>query len=279
MTMPAWEDDLRRWLADQPAAPAPIEEPVRPPNWKAELLREANFGWAPEAPPAAPPAVETPVIPAYIPPRRDLPRPYFTRHGYEPGQKPPSKAAMQDLIQQVYGATTPGLIYRMVADTPLFGALDTWRDGDLHHNHKLLRILFDRISAQLGDAYGFKAAPLGKLDHSKHFLGYYAYAEQAIFLSAAHLTDHPAHAVNTIAHEQAHRLQDLLVQAVTYRRKLSPPERSLALWWYDERTYDHRTHPAEYHHSLKEWHARQVGNSVAAGLGRVFGWPTELSNL
>jgi hypothetical protein len=212
------------------------------------------------------------VAPAFIPPRRDLPRAHFTRHGYEPGKKPPSKAAMQDLIQRVYDDTTPGLIYRMVADTPLFGALETWRPGDLDHNHKLLRILFDRISAQLGDAYGFKPAPLGKLDHSRHFLGYYSYAEQAIFLSAAHLAEHPAHAVNTIAHEQAHRLQDLLVQAVTYHRKLSPPERSLALWWYDERSYDHRTHPTEYHLSMKEWHARQVGNAVAAGLGRALGW-------
>jgi hypothetical protein len=273
--MPAWEDDLRRWLATQPATPgpAPVEETGKRPDWKSELLREANFGQPPEE---APPERPGPVVPAFIPPRRDLPRPYFAKFGYEPGKKPPTKAAMQDLITQVYGQTTPGLIYRMVADTPLFGALETWRPGDAGHNHKLLRILFERISAQLGDAYGFKPAPLGKLDHSRHYLGYYSYAEQAIFLSAAHLTDHPAHAVNTIAHEQAHRLQDLLVQAVTYHRKLPPAERSLGLWWYDERSWDHRSHPTEYHLSLKEWHARQVGNTVAAGLGRVFGWPTGL---
>jgi hypothetical protein len=269
--MPSWEDDLRRYLKDHPAPP-PVEEAPGPPDWKRELLREANFGWEPNAaPPVSPPS--GPTIPAFIPPRRDLPRPFFTRHGYEPGRKPASKAAMQDLLSQVYDPTTPGLIYRMVADTPLFGALETWRPGAEAHNHKLLRILFDRISAHLGDAYGFKPAPLGRLDQHRHFLGYYDYAEQAIFLSAAHLAEHPAHAVNTIAHEQAHRLQDLLVQAVTYHRKLSPPERSLALWWYDERSYDPRRHPTEYHLSMREWHARKVGDAVAAGLGKVFGWP------
>lgn len=284
--MPDWEDALRRWLGGPARAPAPPDPvPSAPldarPNWKAELLREAQFGWdADLAEPAADEADEIGpalAVPALVAPRLDLPRPFFTRHGYEPGKKPPRPEAMRALVEQVYGPCFAPLVPRMVADTPLFGALDSWRPGDERHNLVLMRILFERISTHLGDAYGFTPAPLGKVDHSKHFAGYYDHSAQKIFLGAAHLHEHVAHAVNTIAHEQTHRLQDLLVQAVTYKpRKLTSAQRSLALWWYDERPVDARQNYAAYRRSLREWHAESVGNAVAAGLGRVLGWPPEV---
>lgn len=295
--MRQWQDAFEKFFGlarpqtpETPARPAPRAEaasPDAPINWKAELLKEAQYNWIvpqadPEPEPAPLPAVAM-AMPAPAPagptgPNLGLRREHFALYGYGPGQKPPSLQAFKALMQQVYDPSLELLAARVLDDTALFGALDTWRPRQGEQNLALLRIVFDRLSAAMGDAFGFVPAPLGRVDHDRKRGGFYDPKVKRIFIAASHLTNTPGRLVNTVAHEQAHHLQHLLIERLLYApQKLSPAERSLALFFYDashQYVSMHKDFMAYSYNGL-EYHARHTGNTLAFKLCPVFGWSPE----
>lgn len=272
--------------APAPASPAPAR------SWQAELLAEAELTWTAagglvaaeealqeRADAALVPAEAlgaAPAPPAWVAPAVDQPRAAFTRYGYEPGARPPSLHALQDLYQRVYGPSLEVVAGRVLHDLALYAALEGWRPGDRDQNGARLQVVFRQLSAILGDALAFKTAPLGRVDRHRTLGGFYDHNEQAIFLATSLLASHPAAVVNTIVHEQAHRLQHLLIQRLTYApRKLSPAERSLALYWYEEGTAQPGADYARYRYNGREYHADQTGKAVVKGLMPIFGWGPE----
>lgn len=286
---------MKRWLEAwqmlfgpvRPAAPAaPPRAPERIDmnariNWQAEMLKEADMNWA-ATPAEAEPEPPTPTVHAPVPlptvppagPRRE----HFSLYGYEPGQKPPSLHAFKALTAQLYDPILDALPGAIVADTGLFGALDSWNPREAGRNLTLLRLVFDRLSLHLGEAYGFTPAPLGRVDQDRKRGGFYDPKVKRIFIASSHLTNHPGRAVNTIAHEQIHHLQYLLIDRLLYApRKLSPTERSLALFFHDashQYVSMHKDFMAYSYNGL-EYHARHTGNTLAMSLCPVFGWQPE----
>lgn len=280
-----------------PVAPDPVAEPAPPRpsparSWQAELLAEADLTWTAagglawaeealqdrldEALVPAEIATGTPAPPAWVAPVVDQPRAAFTRFGYEPGARPPSLHALQDLYQRVYGPCLAPMAGRVLHDLALYAALEGWRPGDQARNGARLQVVFRQLTAIMGDALAFKTAPLGRVDRHRTLGGFYDHDEQAIFLATSLLASHPAAVVNTIVHEQAHRLQHLLIQRLTYApRKLTPAERSLALYWYEEGTAQPGADYAKYRYNGREYHADQTGKAVVKGLMPIFGWGPE----
>lgn len=287
--MKRWQEafEMLFGVPKRQAPPASSVEPVEAPvdlnrriNWQAELLKEAELNWVtPVAEAAAPEPVIAP--PPGVPsaqPRPELRREHFTLYGYEPGQKPPSLLAFKALAAQVFDPRLEALPAAIVNDTPLFGALDSWNPRDAGRNLTLLRIVFERLSYHLGEAYGFTPAPLGRVDHDRKRGGFYDPTVKRIFIAASHLGNTPGRAVNTIAHEQMHHLQYLLIERLLYApRKLSPAERSLAMFFHDASQQYVSMHKdfMAYSYNGLEYHARQTGNQLAMSLCPVFGWHPE----
>ena len=164
----------------------------------------------------------------------------------------------------------------MLHDLALYAALDGWRPGDQAQNGARLQVVFKQLSGIMGDALAFTTAPLGRVGKHRTLGGFYDHGEQAIFLATSLLQAHPAAVANTIVHEQAHRLQHLLIQRLMYApRKLTPAERSLALYWYEEGTAQPGEDYARYRFNGREYHADQTGKSVVKALMPVFGWGPE----
>lgn len=291
----SWVDKLLKAFSSVPTPPPaeeapPAPRPERPRSWQAELLAEADRSWSAagglvEAEAAlqdvadaalAPAEAAGLKAPAWVAPATDQPRATFTRLGYEPGARPPSLPALKDLFDRVYGPCLAPVPGRVVHDLALYAALEGWRPGDQDQNGARLQVVFRQLSAIMGDALAFKPAPLGRVDRHRTLGGYYDHAEQAIFLATSLLASHPAAVVNTIVHEQAHRLQHLLIQRLTYApRKLTPAERSLALYWYEEGTAQPGADYAKYRYNGREYHADQAGKAVVKVLMPVFGWGPE----
>jgi hypothetical protein len=291
--MPRWQDVLDKLLGLQrPPEPKPQARPPErasvdaPINWKAELLKEAEMNWivpVAEPEPVAEPVVQVGYGAAQLVtptgPNLGVRREHFALYGYEPGQKPPSLHAFKTLMQQVYDPSLEAIVPKVLEDTALFGALERWNPRDDRLNLTLLRIVFDRLSLHMGDAYGFVPAPLGRVDHDRKRGGFYDPKVKRIFIAASHLTNTPGRVVNTVAHEQAHHLQHLLIERLLYApQKLSPAERSLALFFYDashQYVSMHKDFMAYSYNGL-EYHARHTGNGLAFKLCPIFGWSPEL---
>lgn len=276
----AWELLFGPTRPPAPAAPVRPEAPVDMNariDWKKELLKEAELNWAvpapePEPPPQAASAAAAPAGPPAL--RRE----HFMRYGYEPGQKPPSLHAFKALAGQLYDPCLEALPPAIVADTALFGALDSWNPREAGRNLTLLRIVFDRLSAHVGAAYGFAPAPLGRVDHDRRRGGFYDPQVKRIFIAASHLSNTAGRAVNTIVHEQMHHMQYLLIDRLLYApRKLSAAEKSLALFFHDASHQYVSMHKdfMSYSYNGLEYHARQTGNALALSLCPVFGWDPE----
>jgi hypothetical protein len=254
-----------------------------PPDWRRELLAEAELAWSAgqpaspeEAPSAGRPAPEEAPGPApWVSPVTTLPRAFFTRHGYEPGARPPSITAQQALCEAVYGPCLAPLASRVLHDLPLFGALETWRPGD-PGNLARTHVVFRELSRLLGEALAFKPAALQHVGHLEQHMGVYRDAELVIQLSSGLLTGPAAGLVSTIVHEQTHHLQNLLVQRLVYApRKLTPAQRSLAMFWYTHGTVDPKANFMAYRLSGREVHANDTARCVVRDLMPLFGWGPE----
>lgn len=290
---------MRDWIAaflrafaspPPPPPPARVERPAPVRSWQQELLAEADFTWeaaggllaAEEAlQDAADARITDEALAAlgplaWVRPATELPREAFTRFGYEPGKRPTSLSALAALYDQVYGPCFVPLASRVVHDLALYGALESWTNKTPDVAGARLHVVFRQLSAHLSEALAFTAAPLGRVDKHRTLGGFYDESEQKIFLATSLLNAHPASVVNTIAHEQAHRLQHLLIQRLRYApRKLSAAERSLALYWFEEGTAAPGVDYAKYRYNGREYHADAMGKTVVKALMPVFGWGAE----
>ncbi|MEB3196185.1 MAG: hypothetical protein VKP62_03185 [Candidatus Sericytochromatia bacterium] len=292
----AFLEPLQNWLqarltpAPPPRPPAPAsreEGPSALPDWRAELLAESRFNWEEAVAPAralaedggeAGPAPTLPAAPLpWVAPQVDQPAARFARLGYAPGARPPSLMALKDLFEAVYGPCLAPLPTRVLHDTALFGGLDGWNPAAGNDNLGRLHVVFRQLSELLGEAFAFKPAPLGRVDHHRQLGGYYDHQAQAIFLATSLLRSHPAAVANTIAHEQFHRLQHLLIQRLMYApRKLSSAERSLAMYWHAEGTAEPGADFAAYRYNGREYHADQTAKALVRLLMPVFDWPPQV---
>lgn len=285
--------DLWRLLRGQPEPPPPAAPPEAPqpgglPDWRRELLSEASWGWelqraepeeAVRAPTATPGQASADPLagPApWIRPRTDLPRAFFTRHRYEPGTKPPDAQALRALFEAVYHPCLAPLPSQTLHNLALFGAIDTWRPGD-EGNMARAQVIARELAALLGDALAFTPAKLHSFGRLKDDnLGLYSDAERVLRLSTRLLTAHVGGLVNTVVHEQCHHLQNLLMQRLTYApHKLSPAERSLALYWDGQPMVDPKVHFLFYRLNGRELHAWETAKRVVRDLMPVFGWGEE----
>jgi len=181
--------------------------------------------------------------------------------------------ALKALYEAVYQPCLAPLPSRILADTALFGAIDTWQPQKGNDNLLPMHLIFRQLSALLSDAFAFQPAPLGRVDRHRTLGGYYDHQEQAIFLSTSLFQSHAAAVVNTIMHEQMHRLQHLLIQRLLYApRKLSAAERSLATYWHSEGTAQPGEDFAAYRYNGREYHADQMAKALIGGLLPIFGW-------
>jgi len=287
----AWLRQLRALVGPPPEVPAVAPEQASggAPDWRRELLAESSWTWEAarveqadlaaatrlgQAPPeeAAHPAAGP--LP-WVAPGLALPRAVFTRHGYEPGARPPSLGALRALLEAAYGPSLAPLASRVLHDLALFGALDAWQPSD-RGNLARTHVVFRELSGLLGEALAFKPAPLGLIGDLGPHLGLYRDAERVVCLSSRLLAGSAAGLVNTVVHEQAHHLQHLLVQRLMYApRKLAPIERSLALYWYDQGTVAPEANFLAYRLSGREIHADDTAKRVVRDLMPLFGWGPE----
>lgn len=275
---------FRALIFPPPAVPPPPSVSPAPArlSWQAELLAESHMAWeaerlepvsADEASDPTPTPLGVAAPAAWVPPQVQQSAALFARYGYPPGGKPPSLLALKALYEAVYQPCLAPLPGRILADTALFGAIDTWQPQQGNDNLLPVHLIFRQLSALLSDAFAFSPAPLGRVDRHRTLGGYYDHQEQAIFLSTSLFQAHAAAVVNTIVHEQMHRLQHLLIQRLLYApRKLAPAERSLATYWHDEGTAQPGEDFAAYRYNGREYHADQMAKALIRGLMPIFGW-------
>lgn len=269
--------------------PAPTIPPPPPPSaqpvlrgWQAELLAESDMAWAAERlEPLENVSAQEPPSPSlplnWVAPHVQQGTAMFGRYGYAPGAKPPSLLALKALYEAVYFPCLAPLPSRVLSDTALFGAIELWRPQAGQDNLLPLHLIFRQLSSLLSDAFAFQTAPLGRVDRHRTLGGYYDHQEQAIFLSSALFQSHAAAVVNTIVHEQMHRLQHLLIQRLLYApRKLALAERSLATYWHSEGTAQPGEDFAAYRYNGREYHADQTAKEFIRLLIPIFGWPASV---
>jgi hypothetical protein len=183
--------------------------------------------------------------------------------------------ALQALWEVAYGPCLAPLSSQVLHDLALFGALEAWRPGD-RGNLARLHVVFRELSRLLGEALAFKPAGLQHVGELDAHLGVYRDAECVIHLSARLLAGPAAGLVNTIVHEQAHHMQNLLVQRLLYApRKLTPAQRSLALFWHAHGTREPGADFLAYRLSGREVHANDTARRVVKDLMPLFGWGPE----
>lgn len=287
--MKDWLDNWRQWLAPPPPPAPPPPAPEAPAmnqrvDWRAALLEETSLNWTgalgvpvPEAAPMAPveAPIEAPAAPEAAGPDTALTRSFFTRLGFEPGRRPPTFMAYRALMQRVYGPCVGQLVPRIVEDTPLFGAIDTWPGAPPSQRLALVQILFTRLSHHTGVVFGFRPAPLtmGR-GIKKGLLALYTEEENRVVLMDVLLQAHAAMVVTTVVHEQLHRLQAEKVAALRTGR-LTPAERSLALYWEAEGVADFSKDYMDYRYNGREYQAHQLSQALGLQLCKVFGWPLD----
>jgi hypothetical protein len=199
-----------------------------------------------------------------------LPRGFFTRHGYEPGERPPTIPALRALFETVYGGCVAPLPMQALQAGHLCQALTTWQAGD-RDNHARAEVIFHELSALLGRAFAFEPAALAGIEFLTDALGFHEAGQ--VTLATRLLGCGAAELVNTIAHEQIHQLQWLQVDALQRSpNQLSHAERSLARYWSWQPTVSPKLSFMAYRLSGREVQANETGLRVQLALSQAFGW-------
>lgn len=240
-------------------------------------MRKKWRDWLQTTPPASSPASEPePARPlaAEAPPRGV---PDLT------GCRPPDTfEAYRALLHQVFDPAKHRLARAAAHEPALFDAFRRWRPGEREANLGLLHPVYDRLSALMGDIYGFRPARLGHGSDMRGNLGLYDH--QGVVRIAEQLLLGPVGEVfDTIVHEQVHCLQHALSEALAEpaRRALSPMEARLAAYWLCEepraQAFYGRAITAEllpaYRRLGKEYHAFDTAEYVTHFVLGSYGHP------
>lgn len=231
-------------------------------------MRKKWRDWLQSSPPAASPAMEParPLSPDASAPSPLRPAPDLT--GWQP---PDNFEAYRALLHQVFDPAKHRLAKAAAREPALFDAFCRWRPGAGEANLVLLQAAFDRLSALMGEIYGFSPARLGRTSDLRGNVGLYAHP--GVVRMAEQLLDGPlGEAFDTIVHEQIHCLQHALSEALAEpsARALTRMEARLAAYWLREepraQTFYGRAITAEllpaYRRLGKEYHAFDTAEYV-----------------
>jgi hypothetical protein len=246
-------------------------------------MRKNWRDWLQTSPPASAPAPKGPE--GSDPLRGPLPepaRPPAPAPDLTVCRPPDTFEAYRALLHQVFDPAKHRLARAAAREPALFDAFRRWRPGASEANLALLHPAYDRLSALMGDIYGFRPARLGHGSDMRGNLG--RYDRKGVVSIAAQLLNGPVGEVfDTIVHEQVHCLQHALGEALTEpgRCALTPMEARLAAYWLREepraQAFYGRAITAEllpaYRRLGKEYHAFDTAEYVTHVVLDSYGRP------
>jgi hypothetical protein len=194
-------------------------------------------------------------------------------------EPPPDFEGYRRLLHRVFDSARQRLATEAAREPVLVETYMRWRPGAEASNMRLFYPAFERLSTLMGMIYGFAPARLGYSADMRGSFGQYDH--KGVVLFAERLLDEPVGEVfDTIVHEQIHRLQHRMTEALTPRgrRRMTDDEARLALYWEREEPLAqafYRQPPEDadmpaYRRLGKEYHAFDTGEYVSAQLLRAF---------
>ena len=191
----------------------------------------------------------------------------------EPLRAPAGFTEYRALLHATFDREKRRLAEAASADPALLLVCRRWRPGEPAHNRRLLEAAFERLSAMMGGIYRFRPASLGHDPAMRGHFGRYDYSG-VVLVSACLLNEPVGEVVDTLIHEQIHRLQHAMTEALAVpgRRALSPAEVCLARYWEREEPlaqtfYTRALGPEDveaYRRLGKEYHAFDTAEDVTA---------------
>lgn len=144
--------------------------------------------------------------------------------------------AYKRALLEAFGPLDEALIERLFKEKLLVSAYRSWSPGDPNGNRLLAERSFEIVSRAMGEIYAFKPSPLafGNL-YRDNAIGLFLYGKgwEKVVLSKKLLTRSYRSVLETMVHEQLHRLQHSLICRLNQTMTAPLPENlhPLVLFW------------------------------------------------
>lgn len=199
--------------------------------------------------------------------------------GFVGSRLPRSFEEYRDLLARTYDPMKRDLALKILEQPALRMALSMWDGRQLtnQHNKNLANEIIRFVSLLMGKVYDFNPAGVIIRDLPSGLLGQQDSQANRVYLSPVLLRGRAREFLDTIVHEQIHRLQAELMFRLNLSKKgkvLTPEERALAMYWkMEEPKYRSVTANGwelkgdamkRYRELGQEYHAFETANWVAA---------------
>ncbi|HBN07991.1 MAG TPA: hypothetical protein DD435_04860 [Cyanobacteria bacterium UBA8530] len=256
--------------ATEKVAPAPVKKEKKKKGknaWMAELLFENTFSDA--------------AMTSYQAPekREGDPHSAFTQgelQGFTGMKIPKSPEEYRELLARTYDPKKRDLALAILEQPSLRMAISLWDARKAVNNRNLASEINRFVSALMGKVYDFNPAVAQFRDLPPGLLGQQDSYNNKIFLSPRLCGGRAREFLETLIHEQIHRLQAELMFRLSLSKKgkaMSLDERALAMYWKSEEPkyrsvlasgWDFKGDTLQRYRDLaQEYHAFETGDFVA----------------